>query len=62
MGGGRVPGFEVGPAYIDPNGARVARELVSVCEAGIDDPLVDEVVAYFDVRHPGTRAFAWEDS
>ncbi len=60
--GGRFPGFRVGPAYIDPNGARVATDLVAACDEGVDDPLADEVVAYFAERHPRARAFDWETS
>ena len=54
-------GFEVGPAYIDPNSARVAEELVAACrEAEDEDELTDEVLAYFIERHPKARAFDWQ--
>jgi hypothetical protein len=56
---GKFPGFKVGPAYVDPNEVRVSGELVSAYEAGVDDPLVEEVVGYFVDRHPGSRAFEW---
>lgn len=56
---GRFPGFRVGPAYIDPNGARVARDLLAAWRGGVDDPLADEVVAYFAERHRQARAFDW---
>lgn len=59
---GRFPGFKVGPAYVDPNEARVATELVTACNDGVSDPLVDSVVAYFVERHVGSRAFEWEDA
>ncbi len=54
------PGFKVGPAYVDPNTSRVAEELLVACRDAPDDPLLEEVVAYFSERHPSSRAFEWE--
>ncbi len=52
------PGFSVGPAFVDPNAARVADDLVTAYAARGDDDRQAAVLAWY-ARHPQVRAFDW---
>ncbi|MCA9540297.1 MAG: tetratricopeptide repeat protein, partial [Myxococcales bacterium] len=53
---GPWPGFEVGPAYVDPNGDRVVARLIEACRTDEADPLAEVVFAWYQ-RHDQVRAY-----
>jgi Flp pilus assembly protein TadD len=55
---GDWPGFSVGPAFVDPNGARVAQELVEAYAARGADGQAGGVLGWYR-QHPQVRAFRW---
>ncbi|MFZ4737994.1 MAG: tetratricopeptide repeat protein [Bradymonadia bacterium] len=57
--GSEEPAFEVGPAFVDPNAARVTQAIIEACERQRTDAVAASVLAWYG-RHPGTRAFANE--
>jgi len=55
---GPYPGYEIGPAFIDPNTERVVEGLVEAAQPEAFDPLTEAVLAWY-TRHTQTRAHAW---
>ncbi|MCB9538869.1 MAG: tetratricopeptide repeat protein [Myxococcales bacterium] len=55
---GDWPGFSVGPAFVDPNGARVAQELVEAYAARGADGQAEGILGWYR-QHPQVRAFRW---
>ncbi len=58
---GDWPGLRVGAPFIDPNAPRVAAALLEAFRARSEDPLADEVLAWYLDRHAQVRALRWDD-
>ena len=55
------PGFRIGPAFVDPNGARVSQTLLEAYALVEDDPIVELIFSWYE-RHRLVRAFGYESS
>ncbi len=53
------PGFRIGPAFVDPNSARVAGTILEAYALIEDDPIVELIFSWYD-RHRLVRAFDYE--
>lgn len=50
------PGFQIGPAFVDPNSGRAAETLTDAYEMVEDDPIVELIIGWYE-RHRLVRAF-----